>query len=116
MNKLFDKDDVNFFKIVGATAVATIIIVITILQERDMNNEDVKLYAAKATAAILFLGLFCVMLLPWVIPFIWEMPEGMIAPYYGILIMFESLRATQQFGKAKTKNEKKCKGKKKCQN
>lgn len=31
MNKLFDKDDVNFFKIVGAMSVATIFIVTFVL-------------------------------------------------------------------------------------
>ena len=27
MNKLFDKDDVNFFKIVGATGIVTVLLV-----------------------------------------------------------------------------------------
>ena len=31
MNKLFDKDDINFFKIVGATAVTTILVVALVL-------------------------------------------------------------------------------------
>lgn len=79
-----------------------------------MTNENIKLVAAKICAVILFSILFCVMMLPWFIPFIWEMPKGTVAPYYGILIMFESLRATQQY--IKTKDKKKCKGKKKCQN
>lgn len=28
-------------------------------------------------------------LFPWFIPFIWELPRGMTAPYYGILIAIE---------------------------
>ena len=79
-----------------------------------MNNEESKLWAAKVVAVIIFVSVASLMLFPWVIPFVWEMPENTTMPYYGLLVMFESLRATIQYNHNQNK-KKKCKVKK-CQN
>ena len=43
--------------------------------------------------AILVMIAFCiafgVYLFPWMIPFIWDLPEGMMPAYYGILMALE---------------------------
>ncbi len=38
---------------------------------------------------IAFLVAFSIYLFPWVIPFIWDLPEGMTPAYYGILMCVE---------------------------
>ena len=40
-------------------------------------------------AVIIFIAAFSIYLFPWFVPFIWELPTGMTAPYYGILIAIE---------------------------
>ena len=78
-----------------------------------MTNEDIKLYAAKFVAGVLFIGVACLALIPWFVPLIWEMPENTMYPYYGILIMIESLRGTvsEALKEAKANKKQACKKK-----
>ena len=40
-------------------------------------------------AVIIFIAAFSIYLFPWFVPFFWELPTGMVAPYYGILVAIE---------------------------
>jgi hypothetical protein len=59
------------------------------------SNEpsETSLWAARIVATILVVFVLGCYTFPWAVPFIWDMPEGTTAPYYGILIAIEVTRS-----------------------
>ena len=89
MNKLFDKDDVNFFKIVAATAVVTIALAVLVLQETKMDRYKAEQRVATLAGLTLVLIVAALYLIPWLLPLFYDMPEGTTLPYYALLLAIE---------------------------
>ena len=49
---------------------------------------------------------FSIYLFPWVVPFIWDLPEGMTAPYYGVLVAIELAPVASKWRENLHENEK----------
>ena len=70
------------------------------------NNKEKQIDAKMAVigaflVTIVFLIAFSVYLFPWIIPFIWELPEGMTPAYYGILMALEMTPIVHKWKQAK---------------
>lgn len=68
------------------------------------ENDKAESYAAAIGAGLVtlvFLLAFSLYLFPWVIPFIWELPEGMTPAYYGILLALEMSGLANKWKQAK---------------
>ena len=68
------------------------------------ENDKVESYAAAIGAGLVtlvFLLAFSLYLFPWIIPCIWELPEGMTPAYYGILLALEMSGLANKWKQAK---------------
>jgi len=54
--------------------------------------DDILQMTARIVALIMVGLVISLAAFPWLVPFIWEMPENTTAPYYGLLIYIEMAR------------------------
>jgi hypothetical protein len=54
-----------------------------------MDNEEKGAVAAKIVAVIVGLAFVGLYLFPWLLPLVYEMPEGSTLPYYALLVAIE---------------------------